>query len=313
MAETMPRKTYQSPRKQPNRQQLTSSSPFSSTVSMTPKTPQTSVPTALRRSSRRIALSQDLTSPEKPFSSLENSVKVSPQSSKLAGNGERLNPRTPKKMGKDLVETRRTPKGGKNVEDTETLKRKLKDGLHSVEVLFSPVSPELSDTKKRKRKDCREERNANSVMTRSKVKTRSGKVENLKKRRVYYKKVVYDGGEFEVGDDVYVKRRENVSSDEEEPELEDCRICFKAGRSTMIECEDCLGGFHLKCSKPPLKEVPEGEWICEFCEARKLGKQIELPKPPEGKKIFRTMREKLLSSDLWAAHIERFGLILVLN
>ncbi|TQD92194.1 hypothetical protein C1H46_022232 [Malus baccata] len=72
----------------------------------------------------------------------------------------------------------------------------------------------------------------------------------------------------------------------------------------MIKCDDCLGGFNLKCLKPPLKDVPEGDWICGFCEARKLGKAVQLPTPPEGKKLVRTLREKLLFSDLWAAHIE---------
>ncbi|RVW48707.1 Origin of replication complex subunit 1A [Vitis vinifera] len=72
-------------------------------------------------------------------------------------------------------------------------------------------------------------------------------------------------------------------------------------------CDDCLGGFHLKCLKPPLKEVPEGDWICQFCEARKLGKEVVLPNPPKGKKQKRTAREKLLSSDLWAAHIEKYS------
>lgn len=124
------------------------------------------------------------------------------------------------------------------------------------------------------------------------------------KKRVYYKKVVYDGGEFGVGDDVYVKRREDASSDEEIPEVEECRVCFRAGKALMIECDDCLCGFHLKCLKPPFKEVPEGDWFCRFCEARKLGKKVELPKPPKGKKRVRTLREKLLSSDLWAARIE---------
>ncbi|RZC53763.1 hypothetical protein C5167_012617 [Papaver somniferum] len=42
----------------------------------------------------------------------------------------------------------------------------------------------------------------------------------------------------------------------------------------MIECDDCLGGFHLKCLRPPLKEIPDGDWICEFCEARKAGKKV---------------------------------------
>ncbi|KAH9775244.1 hypothetical protein KPL71_006348 [Citrus sinensis] len=140
------------------------------------------------------------------------------------------------------------------------------------------MSPELSEGKKRKRKDYSEERSGDAVVTRSKVKTRSGKVENLKKRRVYYKQV-YDEGEFEVGDDVYVKMREDASS-----------------MKRILRWRSCL--------KPPLKEVPEGEWVCEFCEARKLGKKIELPNPLEGKKRVRTMRDKLLSSDLWAANIQ---------
>lgn len=123
-------------------------------------------------------------------------------------------------------------------------------------------------------------------------------------KRVYYQKVVFDGGEFEVGDDVYVRRREDASSDDEDPEVEECRVCFKSGKAIMIECDDCLGGFHLKCLKPPLKVIPEGDWICGFCEAAKMGKEVQFPKPPEGKKRVRTMREKLLAGDLWAAHIE---------
>ncbi|KAI0493122.1 hypothetical protein KFK09_027398 [Dendrobium nobile] len=124
------------------------------------------------------------------------------------------------------------------------------------------------------------------------------------KKRSYYKKLAYDGGVFEVGDDVYVKRRDDAESDEDDPEAEECRICFEIGSSIMIECDDCLGGFHLRCLKPPLRKVPEGDWICEFCKARKLGKKVKLPRPSDGKKLRRTAREKLLSSDLWAARIE---------
>lgn len=122
---------------------------------------------------------------------------------------------------------------------------------------------------------------------------------------MYYRKVVYDGGEFAVGDDVYVKRREGAESDAEDPEVEECRICFRVGEGVLIECDDCLGGFHLKCLKPRLRKVPEEDWICCFCAAEKTGKEVERPKPPEGKSLSRTAKEKLLSSDLWAARIER--------
>lgn len=178
-----------------------------------------------------------------------------------------------------------TPKNGTN--SAKRRKTKVDD--------LTPVStPGLTESR-RKRK-CVERKNVG-------VEKRS--VTRSCKKRVYYKKVVYDGGEFNVGDDVYVRRREDASSDDEDPEVEECRICYKpAGKVIMIECDECLGGFHLKCLKPPLKEVPEGDWICVYCEAKKLGKVVEMPAPPKGKKRVRTAKEKLLDSDLWAAHIE---------
>jgi len=124
------------------------------------------------------------------------------------------------------------------------------------------------------------------------------------RKRAYYRKVVYDGGEFEVGDDVYVKRREDAESDAEDPEEEECRVCFRAGGGVMVECDECLGGFHLRCVRPPLRRVPEGDWACPYCEAERAGKAVERPRPPKGKRIVRTAKEKLLSSDLWAARIE---------
>ncbi|KAK2641108.1 hypothetical protein Ddye_022871 [Dipteronia dyeriana] len=309
MADTTPKRPYQSPRKR-SKQQSPSPSSFSSKISLTPKTPQSQVPTTnLRRSSRR---GQDPTTPQKPFSSLEKPIKDSQQDPNFARNDEGLNPKVPLENVGELVENQRnldkqeftgSSKSKRNVDSTKTPRKRQKDGLHKVDV-FSPVSPELSETKKRRRQYASERRNA--VVTRSKAKSSGSKVENkkTKTKRVYYKKVMFDGAEFEVGDDVYVKRREDASSDDEGPEVEECRVCFKAGRNVMIECDDCLGGFHLKCLKPPLREVPEGDWVCTFCEARKSGKEIELPELPEGKKRVRTMKEKLLSSDLWAAHIE---------
>lgn len=195
----------------------------------------------------------------------------------------------------------KSAKRKKEKEDEKTVellkKRNGKD--KSVKVLFAPTSPEQSETKKRKRRNVFEK----TVVTKGKGAASKG--ERIAKVQ-YYKKVVYDGGEFEVGDDVYVKRIEDGSSDEEDPEVEECKLCFCFGDEIMIECDSCLGGFHLKCLKPPLKDVPEGDWICGICEGRKMGKNVDFPKPPEGKKLARTMRQKLHSSDLWAARIERY-------
>lgn len=169
---------------------------------------------------------------------------------------------------------------------------------------FSPVSPDRTETRKRKSRIENVGDRVNVKVLRNKKEEGKKRDSTKPKRRVYYKKVSYDGGEFAVGDDVYVKRREDASSDDDEPEVEECRVCFRTGRNVMIECDDCLGGFHLKCLKPPLRKVPEEDWICGYCEAKKLGKKVELPQAPVGKKRRRTAKEKLLSSDLWAVRIE---------
>lgn len=54
---------------------------------------------------------------------------------------------------------------------------------------------------------------------------------------------MFDGKEFEIGDDVYARRRKDVESDGDEPEVEECHICIEVG-SSIVECDDCLGGFH---------------------------------------------------------------------
>ncbi|KAE8037143.1 hypothetical protein FH972_009762 [Carpinus fangiana] len=301
MAET-PKKPFQTPRRSKHQPQVTPKP----SPSLTPATPQTLAP---RRSTRRTSLHFNPTpSPHKHNDQIENPIedfaKTPRNTNKIR---ERSDPKTPRKsINNDeeaCIESVKAPKSAKRIE-----KPGPKNGgdFVEVQVSFSPASPDPSESTGRKRKRGGDRMVVTRAMASSISEKKRGSALPRRQsgRRVYYKKVVYDGGEFEVGDDVYVKRREEASSDDEEPEMEDCRVCFKAGRAVMIECDDCLGGFHLKCLKPPLKEVPEGGWICGFCEARRSGKEIELPVPPEGKKRLRTMREKLLSSDLWAASIE---------
>lgn len=331
MAETPKCKLLQTPKKPRLSQTPNLKYSESPSVPLTPQIPQTLAP--LRRSSRRASLPVDPTTPWKLCSATIEPVQDSLRNSRLVTNGEKTDLATPRSSLVDCAKevigySVRTPKQSGEEECAQILnsieerksrevpklggngrKSKKNDQSDAADnVSFSPVSPDQSERKRRKKG---EEKRV--MLTRSKagknVKpgVKGKEKDKIKgKKRIYYKKVLYDGGEFELGDDVYVKRREDASSDEEDPDVEECRVCFKSGKSVMIECDDCLHGFHLTCLKPPLKEVPEGDWICGVCEARRSGKQVEFPKPPEGKKWTRTLREKLLSSALWAARIERF-------
>ncbi len=110
--------------------------------------------------------------------------------------------------------------------------------------------------------------------------------------RVFFKRVLFQEVEYRVGDDVYVRRssdengqqnddeedqqlQELLASDSDE-EVEECQVCGEFGKEIMIECDDCLGGFHLSCLTPPLTEVPEGDWFCLNCEAIAKGEQQQV-------------------------------------
>lgn len=43
-----------------------------------------------------------------------------------------------------------------------------------------------------------------------------------------------------------------------------CRKCHKLG--DLLCCDKCSSVWHLDCLDPPMKEVPEDEWICPICK-----------------------------------------------
>lgn len=43
-----------------------------------------------------------------------------------------------------------------------------------------------------------------------------------------------------------------------------CRVCHKLG--DLLCCETCNAVFHLGCLEPPLKQVPNEEWVCPICK-----------------------------------------------
>lgn len=113
---------------------------------------------------------------------------------------------------------------------------------------------------------------------------RTGKSLQDEGKRRLLKKVVFEDVEYKPGDDVYVRMgkendakvcelEEEVVSDSD-AEVEECVRCGEVGKEVMVECDECLGGYHLSCLNPPLEEVPEGYWKCANCEALAVGGKV---------------------------------------
>eukprot|EP00960_Hanusia_phi_P045330 757169-Hanusia_phi.AAC.1 len=43
----------------------------------------------------------------------------------------------------------------------------------------------------------------------------------------------------------------------------------------MLLCDECDRGWHMRCLRPPLKEVPEGDWSCPKCKSKQFYKELE--------------------------------------
>lgn len=67
-------------------------------------------------------------------------------------------------------------------------------------------------------------------------------------------------------------------------EDEPCEKCGGfATEGTMLECDRCLRGYHLKCLRLP--DIPEGSWLCPCCVKGK---------PPGPREVPITARERFL-------------------
>jgi PHD-finger len=47
-----------------------------------------------------------------------------------------------------------------------------------------------------------------------------------------------------------------------------CAVCGDGG--SLLICDGCEGEFHMSCLRPPLKVVPEGQWLCDECVDRRV-------------------------------------------
>lgn len=116
-------------------------------------------------------------------------------------------------------------------------------------------------------------------------------------RAKYLDRLEFDGTLFEAGDFVYIKKTDG-DKEESDEELEECRVCGNCPQEgeDMLECDTCLGGFHLGCLDPPLEEVPEGDWNCSACCGAECGDWVTRTRR-------RTLRERYLAGELYMARI----------
>lgn len=54
--------------------------------------------------------------------------------------------------------------------------------------------------------------------------------------------------------------------------MEYCRVCFDGGE--LLLCDGCPSAFHVDCLNPPLKDIPEGEWLCPRCTCPQLRARV---------------------------------------
>lgn len=228
----------------------------------------------------------------------------------------------------DIAEPRKKPKKGLEiVNSSESVRRSSRLQKAEEEEVQAPPSPPRTEPMRRylsSKKPARKQPKSSTKTHRRNTtsnpsskhrkhkcvaqqnRTPAEKINGKKKQKKpkFFTKVVFDGVEFRVGDCVYV-RREESSSDSDDSVFDECQICGKTGKAVMVECDECLGGFHLSCLKPPLKSVPKDRWVCLFCDGDKEGDKVQRPQSRQRKKARKTARERLLSSEMWAARIER--------
>ena len=52
-----------------------------------------------------------------------------------------------------------------------------------------------------------------------------------------------------------------------------CHTCKDGGE--LLCCDSCPLAFHLGCLTPPMERIPDGEWKCPRCDAKKLPGKAE--------------------------------------
>lgn len=51
-------------------------------------------------------------------------------------------------------------------------------------------------------------------------------------------------------------------------EFDACAVCGDGGN--LLICDGCEGEYHMECCRPPLRTVPDGQWLCDECVDRRF-------------------------------------------
>ena len=78
----------------------------------------------------------------------------------------------------------------------------------------------------------------------------------------------YDGSNKAASD----AEEEEEEGDSEGEHADYCHICKDGGE--LLCCDTCPLAYHLVCLKPPIKEIPDGDWRCPRCEVSPIAGKV---------------------------------------
>mmetsp|Transcript_22908 Transcript_22908/g.46599 ORF Transcript_22908/g.46599 Transcript_22908/m.46599 type:complete len:464 (+) Transcript_22908:127-1518(+) len=85
--------------------------------------------------------------------------------------------------------------------------------------------------------------------------------------------IAYYLGKYKKSDDYRllktVRIQERIEKAEQSNhEVDQCAICGEGGN--LLICDGCESEWHMECTQPALKTIPEGRWECDICVDRKF-------------------------------------------
>ncbi|CAG9317409.1 SETD2 [Blepharisma stoltei] len=74
-----------------------------------------------------------------------------------------------------------------------------------------------------------------------------------------------------------------------------CSICKKSSEEDeyLVLCDGCNKGWHIYCLKPPLEEIPSGEWMCQKCTLKHKPKGEKKPKKEKSPELIEDLIKKI--------------------